>query len=118
MNGIPSQIMNKIDQATGLYHRLVLVVAPSGAGKTDALREVHRHLGAPLLNVNLELSRRMLDLTVRQRALQASRLVEEILSGSEGEVVLLLGIWQASIRPEILTLYPVCPHRYDTSDHA
>jgi hypothetical protein len=89
MNGIPSQIMNKIDQATGLYHRLVLVVAPSGAGKTDALREVHRHLGAPLLNVNLELSRRMLDLTVRQRALQASRLVEEILSGSEGEVVLL-----------------------------
>ena len=89
MNGITNQVINKIEQATGLYHRLVLVVAPSGAGKTDGLREVHRHLGAPLLNVNLELSRRMLDLTVRQRALQASRLVEEILSGSEGEVVLL-----------------------------
>jgi hypothetical protein len=89
MNGITNQVINKIEQATGLYHRLVLAVGPSGAGKTDALREVHRHLGAPLLNVNLELSRRMLDLTVRQRALLASRLVEEILSGSEGEVVLL-----------------------------
>ena len=90
MDGIPNQIIDKIEQATGLYHRLVLVVAPSGAGKTDALREVHRHLeDAPLLNVNLELSKRMLDLTVRQRALQASRLVEEIISGSDGEVVLL-----------------------------
>jgi hypothetical protein len=89
MDGITNQIIDKIEQATGLYHRLVIVVAPSGAGKTDALKEVHRHLGAPLLNVNLELSRRMLDLTVRQRALQASRLVEEILDDSDREVVLL-----------------------------
>ncbi|MBN2034581.1 MAG: BREX-3 system P-loop-containing protein BrxF [Deltaproteobacteria bacterium] len=88
-DGIPSQIIDKIEQAIGLYHRLVLVVAPSGAGKTDALKEVHRHLGAPFLNVNLEISRRMLDLTVRQRALQVSRLVEEILGDSNGEVVLL-----------------------------
>jgi len=29
-----------------------------------------------------------------------------------------LGIWPASISPEILTLYPICPHRYDTLDHA
>jgi hypothetical protein len=89
MNGVTNQIIDKIEQATGLYHRLVLVVGPSGAGKTDALKEVHRHLDAPLLNVNLEISRRMLDLTIRQRALQASRLVEEILGDSHVEVVLL-----------------------------
>lgn len=89
MDGIPNQIIDKIEQAAGLYHRLVLVVAPSGAGKTDALKEVHRHLGAPLVNVNLEISRRMLDLTARQRGLQASQLVEEVLKESDGEVVLL-----------------------------
>ena len=69
MDGISNQIIDGIEQAKDLYNRLVLVVAPSGAGKTAALREVNRHLGAPLLNVNLEISRRMLDLTVRQRAL-------------------------------------------------
>ena len=89
MNGITNQVINKIEQATGLYHRLVLAVGPSGAGKTDALREVNRHLGAPLLNVNLEISRRMLEMTVRQRAVQVSRLLEEVLSESDEEVVLL-----------------------------
>ena len=89
MDGIPNQIIDRIEQAKDLYNRLVLVVALSGAGKTAALREVNRHLGAPLLNVNLEISRRMLDLTVRQRALQVSRLVEEILDDFSEEAVLL-----------------------------
>ncbi len=69
MDGIPNQIIDRIEQAKDLYHRLVLLVAPSGAGKTASMREVNRHLGAPLLNVNLEISRRMLEMTVRQRAL-------------------------------------------------
>ena len=68
MGGIPNQIFDRIEQAKELYHRLVLVVAPSGAGKTAAMGEVNRHVGAPLLNVNLEVSRRMLEMTVRQRA--------------------------------------------------
>ncbi len=34
------QIIHKIDQAAQLYYRLILVVAPSGMGKTMALREV------------------------------------------------------------------------------
>jgi type II secretory pathway predicted ATPase ExeA len=89
MDGISNQIIDGIEQAKDLYHRLVLVVAPSGAGKTAALREVNCQLGAPVLNVNLEISQRMLEMTVRQRAIQVSRLLEEILSESDEEVVLL-----------------------------
>jgi hypothetical protein len=44
---------------------------------------------APLVNVNLELSRRMLDLTERQRALQLPRLLAEIVGASAADVVLL-----------------------------
>jgi hypothetical protein len=47
-----------------------------------------RQAGAPLVNVNLELSCRMLDLTERQRALQLPRLLGEIVSET-GELVLL-----------------------------
>jgi len=83
------KIIEEIEQAPELYHRLVLVVAPSGSGKTLALREVQQSLGAPLVNVNLEVSRRMLDLTARQRALQGSSLLEDILREVESEVVLL-----------------------------
>jgi hypothetical protein len=75
---LADQIIRKVKQAAELYHRLLLVVAPAGAGKTTALHDVHDRTGAPLVNVNLELSRRMLDLTERQRALQLPRLLREI----------------------------------------
>lgn len=51
-------VIREISRAAGLYHRLVIVAAPAGAGKTAALREVHERTAAPLINVNLELSRR------------------------------------------------------------
>ena len=63
------QILRKVEQAATLYYRLLLVVAPAGAGKTIALKDVRDRTGVPLVNVNLELSRRMLELTRRQRAL-------------------------------------------------
>jgi len=85
---LADQVVRKIKQADELYHRLMLVVAPAGAGKTTALKEVQERIGAPLINVNLELSRRMLDLTERQRALQLPRLLREIINDAEGEVVL------------------------------
>jgi hypothetical protein len=66
-----------------------MLVAPAGAGKTAALQDVHEHTAAPLINVNLELSRRMLDLTERQRVLQLPRLLWEIVGASAADVILL-----------------------------
>jgi hypothetical protein len=86
---LADRVIESIGQAVGLYHRLVLLVAPSGTGKTAALQDVHERTAAPLFNVNLELSRRMLDLTERQRALQLPRHLAEIVGASAGDVVLL-----------------------------
>lgn len=86
---LAGQVVRKIKQADELYHRLILVVAPAGAGKTPALKEVQKRVGAPMINVNLDLSSRMLDLTERQRALQLPRLLREIINNAEGDVVLL-----------------------------
>jgi hypothetical protein len=86
---LTDQIVRLLPDAAGLYHHLLLVVAPSGCGKTAALQEVARRTGFPLLNLNLELSRRLLDLTVRQRCLQVPCLLDEIVQAQSGEVVLL-----------------------------
>ena len=86
---LADQVMRKIKQADELYHRLMLVVAPSGAGKTTVLQDVKERVGAPLVNVNLDLSRLMLDLTERQRALQLPQLLREIINDAKGDVVLL-----------------------------
>jgi hypothetical protein len=86
---LADRVIRRIDQAAELYHRLVMLVAPAGSGKTAALQDVHARTAAPLVNVNLELSRRMLDLTERQRALQLPRLLAEIVGASATDVVLL-----------------------------
>jgi len=86
---LADSIIEKIDLVRELYHRLVMLVAPAGAGKTTVLQGVHERTAAPLVNVNLELSRRMLDLTGRQRALQLPRLLSDIVLRSLGDVILL-----------------------------
>ena len=86
---LADQIVSKIEQANALYYQIVLIVAPIGTGKTTALRHVHNHTGAPLVNVNFELSRRMLELTERQRVLNLPRLLQELVSDIGDETILL-----------------------------
>jgi len=83
------QVLQKIDEVRELYYRLILLVGPAGSGKTSVLQEVSVVSSAPLINVNLELSRRMLDLTERQQTLRLPRLLGEIVGEVTGELVLL-----------------------------
>lgn len=80
---LSQRLVCSIDQAADLYHRLILLVAPIGCGKTAALREVRDQTGAPLVNVNLELSSLMLELSSRQRTLQLPSLMNEIVAQSK-----------------------------------
>ena len=83
---LADQVLRKISEVCSLYYRLILVVGPAGSGKTSALQEVSASTSAPLVNVNLELSRRMLDLTERQRALHLPRLLAEIVGEATGDL--------------------------------
>jgi len=78
-----------INDAAQRYHRLVLLVGPSGAGKTGLLRSFAKSGGHTLLNVNLLLSQRMVELTKAQRARQADRLMAELI-GSQATAVVIL----------------------------
>ena len=85
-----SEALNEqIGHAEGLYHRLVLVVGGDGTGKTTALREISAWIGAPLINVGLELSRRLLELSKGQRPIRVPPLLEHIVTEPAGEIVLL-----------------------------
>jgi hypothetical protein len=83
------QVVEQVARAPQLYHRLVLVVGPARSGKTSALRELEAEHGWPLVNVNLALSERLLELTARQRALRVARIVDDIAHEREGPVVML-----------------------------
>ncbi|MGM0653328.1 MAG: BREX-3 system P-loop-containing protein BrxF [Bacillota bacterium] len=89
MESTADRVIKSIGQATDLYYRLVIIVAPAGSGKTVVLKEMQKRVDASLINVNLELSRLMLDLTERQRALQLNRLLTELINSSKSDIVLL-----------------------------
>jgi hypothetical protein len=86
---LPEQIIRKIDEVKTLYHRLILVVALPDGGKTEALQDVAKRTELPLINLNLELSRRLLDLTERQRVMRVSRLLGDIVNSYDDDTVLL-----------------------------
>ena len=97
---LSEQLIERIPQVAALYHRLLLVVAPAGSGKTTALQEVATQLGVKVINLNLELSQALLDLTERQRPLRVGRILDQI-AGSAGDAVLLLDNTELLFAPSL-----------------
>ena len=78
-----------IRQASSQYFRLVILAGVPGAGKTAIFRSIAQRTGCQLVNVNLELSKKLLELTRVQRARQVERLLKDLIAATPGEVVLV-----------------------------
>jgi hypothetical protein len=89
MTATVATLQQAIEQAAVRYYRLVVLVGVPGSGKTRLLQSLSRAGGHPLINVNLELSRRMLELTRLERSRKVSKLLKEVLAETPGDVVLL-----------------------------
>ncbi len=75
---IKEKVIESINDAKGLYHRLVLIVGTSGVGKSALLREIAEDYGKKVINVNLEVSAELLQLSARQRVLQLRDVLDKI----------------------------------------
>lgn len=61
------------------YHRLILIAGTHGTGKTRLLKELDRQQNILYLNLNLQLSQRLLDLTTKERPLRVRRILTQII---------------------------------------
>lgn len=86
---IHEELEQAIQQASSQYFRLVILAGLPGSGKTTALQSIAQKFGCQVVNVNLELSKKMLELTRIQRSRQVERLLRELIAAAPGEVVLL-----------------------------
>jgi hypothetical protein len=71
------------------YYRLALVVGPVGSGKTPLLQDLCHRKDIPLINVNLALSQRLLDLTSKERPLRVRRLLAVVIDEQSGDTIAL-----------------------------
>lgn len=83
------ELAQAIEQASRRYFQLVIMVGISGSGKTNTLQSIGQRTGCKVLNVNLELSKKMLELTRTQRSRQVEKLLKELIAATQGQVVLL-----------------------------
>jgi hypothetical protein len=83
------RLREAIAQAAGQYYRLILLAGAAGSGKTALLQTVAAEEGYPLVNINLELSKRLLDLPRTQRVRQVERFLKDVIASVIGDVVLL-----------------------------
>ena len=83
------EIKSLISRAELSYYKLIIVVGKSGSGKTTLLRRISEELHFPLINLGLELSRRLLSLTNKQRKLMAAEIIEEILDEQDAPILLI-----------------------------
>lgn len=89
MTEATAKLEQAIQQAASQYYRLVVLAGVPASGKTAALQSVAQTVGCQLVNVNLEMSKRMLELSRTQRSRQVERLFKEVIAAVPGDVVLL-----------------------------
>jgi hypothetical protein len=86
---IVQEIRQRLIGVSELYSRLLLVVGLAGCGKTASLHEFAAGGPHPIINIGVELSRALLDLNERQRILQLPKLLDEIVSLHEEQLLIL-----------------------------
>lgn len=90
----PPEILVRLEQLVteiaALHSKLILLVGPPRAGKTDLLTAFAERANAHILNVGSELGRRLASIPMRQRHLQADTMLRELADQSvKGDLLLM-----------------------------
>jgi len=73
-----SRLKQLVDEVAPLHSKLILLIGPPGCGKTALLSGFAEQASSSVMNLGLELGRRLAKLPSMQRRLQAGNLLREI----------------------------------------
>jgi len=85
---IENKVTRSLNAAEELYHRLVLIVGKSGTGKTSVIQHLAKLHKTDPININLRLSKELLELTEKQRQLKLSEILVQVVNGTGVKVFL------------------------------
>jgi ABC-type uncharacterized transport system ATPase component len=82
-------VLGGIGDVQAKYHRLVLLVGPTGSAKTSTLYAIHSRTNAPIHNIGIDMPALMLEMSEKERATRLSRLLVEAVDSTASDIVLL-----------------------------
>lgn len=86
---LTTELQSRIAEMPQQYHQLILLLTSGSPQAEEMTKSVMGELGVAYINLGLDLSRKLLELTERQRSLRLPLLVNEILADQGEEPVLL-----------------------------
>jgi len=86
---LSEMVIEQIHNASKRYHQLVLAVAPYDLEVTNFMAELSKKRQYPYINVNLTLSRALLDYSIRERISKLIPVLEEVVSEKKAQAILL-----------------------------
>ncbi len=94
-------LKEKIEQCEYQYNRILLIVGRFGSGKTKLLQAISKSYKYPYINLNLELSERLLTLSNIERSLlDLDDIMSDIVNKNNSEVILFDNI-EIVFNPEL-----------------
>ena len=89
MQTIQDELLNRISIAPQQYNRLIILLNPVSQIVDMSKLDIVGKLGLRYINLGLELSQMLLDLTERQRVLKVPQLVDHIIGSIEDNPAIL-----------------------------
>lgn len=84
--------LKKLDFVSEQFYHLLLVVGPTDNGQKNILSHIAKKIDSPLININLEVSRRLLEMPKKQWPIKAARVVESIIEDKNKSTSILKNI--------------------------
>jgi hypothetical protein len=106
MTEILDKINTSLHSIESQYHRLIILVNCEEAGKQDVLDKLASGRDIKQINLNLELSSRLLEYSIKQRPLKATEITTEIIEHLSSPVLLdkLNILFEPSLQTDPLAL--------------
>jgi len=86
---IAGKIINSLTQISSSFSKLMVLVGPAFSGKTECLKEVSERINIPYVNLGIELSKELIELSLKQQVLRVSGLAKEIINSINSDIALL-----------------------------
>ena len=117
---IEEKIISVINQFNDvpIRSKLILVVAPHNYGKTKLLKNLSKKTSIPRINLNLELSKKLIEIPIKRRSSKVYSLVYDIIKESIGrqKSIILDNIellFAVELETDPLRLFEILSHNYN-----
>jgi hypothetical protein len=81
---IVDRVLEKPGFVNQQFYRLLLIIGPSERGQDNIINLVSEKINAPVVNINLDVSRQLLELPVKQRPLKLTQILDSIIKSLKG----------------------------------